>query len=82
MDKKERIKRLKDHLNLIKVNHEEEIMKQYTLKDAHIYCVIHNISSQKYGPLLEKFIHKKFNYNKIKQKNVQVIVLKMEQILK
>lgn len=66
MDKKERIKKLKDHLNLINVNHENEIMKLDTLKDAHIYCLIYNISSQKYGPLLEKFIHKKFNYSKNK----------------
>jgi hypothetical protein len=39
-------------------------MKQRTLKDAHTYCVVHNVSSQRYGPILEKYIRTKFNYIK------------------
>ncbi len=41
MDKPERIKRLKEHLALSKINHEEQIMKQASLKDAHMYCSIY-----------------------------------------
>lgn len=68
MDKSERVKRLREHLTLSKIKHEEHIMKLSTLKDAHTYCVIHNLSAQQYGPLLEKFIGTKFNYIKNKAK--------------
>lgn len=61
---KERVSRLKEHLILPTIDHFTEIMKQETLKDAHVYCVINNISSQKYGPLLEKYIRVKFSYDK------------------
>ena len=64
MDKAERIKRLKEHLAFAKVKHEDQVMKQPTLKDAHTYCVIHGVSAQQFGPLLEKYIRIKFNYNK------------------
>lgn len=60
----ERVKKLKEHLFLSKVKHADEIMKMHTLKDAHIYCVIHNVSTQQYGALLEKYIRTKFNYVK------------------
>ncbi len=66
MDKTERVKRLKEHLTLSKVNHEDQVMKLATLKDAHTYCVIHGVSAQQYGPLLERFIRTKFNYIKNK----------------
>lgn len=66
MDKPERVKRLMDHLTFTNVKHEIHIMKLNTLKDAHVYCVIHNVSAQQYGPLLEKFIQIKFNYTKNK----------------
>ena len=45
----------------LNINHEEEILKQTTFKNANIYCVINNISSQKYGPMLEKYIKLYFN---------------------
>lgn len=66
MDKSDRVKRLREHLTLSKVNHEDQIMKQATLKAAHTYCVMHGLSAQKYGPLLERFIRIKFNYIKNK----------------
>lgn len=69
MDKRDRVSRLKEHLTLSKINHEEEILKLTTLKDAHVYCVLHKISAQQYGPLLEKFIQNKFNYVKNKAKD-------------
>jgi len=66
MDKTKRVNMLKEHLALLKVNHEEQVMKLATLKEAHVYCVIYNVSAQQYGPLLEKFIRTKFNYIKNK----------------
>lgn len=63
---KECVMKLIEHLSLLKVNHEYEIMKQPTLKKAHIYCVLNDISVQRYGPLLEKFIRTKFKYTKNK----------------
>jgi hypothetical protein len=66
MDKYERVKRLREHLAISKVNHEDQVMKLTTLKEAHIYCIIHGISAQQYGPLLERFIRIKFNYTKNK----------------
>lgn len=69
MDKTERVKKLMEHLALLKINHEDQVMKLATLKEAHIYCVIHNISAQQYGSLLEKFIRTKFNYIKNKAKD-------------
>jgi hypothetical protein len=69
MDKTERVKKLKEYLTFSKMNHKNQIMKLATLKDAHVYCVIHNLSAQQYGPLLERFIYIKFNYNKNKAKD-------------
>lgn len=66
MDKAENVKKLKEHLARSKVKHEDEVMKLATLKDAHVYCVMHGLSAQQYGPLLEKFIRVKFNYAKNK----------------
>ena len=69
MDNSERIKRLREHLYLLKVNHEDQLMKLANLKEAHIYFVIHGVLPQKYGPFLEKFIRTKFNYIKNKAKD-------------
>ena len=66
MDRNERVNILKEHLARSTVKHEEQVMKLATLKEAHIYCVIYGVSSQKFGPLLEKFIRIKFNYVKNK----------------
>ena len=66
MDKTERVKRLSEYLARSNVNHEDQVMKLATLKEAHTYCVIHSVSPQQYGPLLERFIRTKFNYIKNK----------------
>jgi hypothetical protein len=66
MDTAERVKRLREHLTLSMVNHEDQVMKLDTLKEAHTYCVLYDVSAQQYGPLLEKFIRIKFNYIKNK----------------
>lgn len=60
------VKKLTEYLAISTKNHDKEIMKLETLKDAHIYCVINKVSSQKYGLLLERFIRIKFNYSKNK----------------
>jgi hypothetical protein len=52
----EYIQRLKHHISQLAISHENEIMKEKALKNAHIYCVINNVSAQQYGPLLEKYI--------------------------
>jgi hypothetical protein len=66
MNKEDRVIRLKEHLAISKVKHEDLVMKLTTLKDAHVYCVIHGVSAQQYGPLLERFIRATFNYIKNK----------------
>ena len=62
----ETINRLMNILIVSKINHEERIMNLPSLKQAHIYCLIHNIPSQQYGTLLEKYIRTKYNYIKNK----------------
>ena len=37
---KEYIKKLKTHLAFSKINHDKEILKETTIKHAHLYCVI------------------------------------------
>jgi len=60
----ERIRKLKDHLSHSSINHEQEILKESTLKNAHIYCVVNSVSPQQYGPLLEKYIRIKNKFVK------------------
>ena len=50
------VRRLREHLDRAAQDHGREIAAQPSLKRAHIYCVVNAVSSQKYGPLLEKFI--------------------------
>lgn len=65
----ERIVKLKEHLMLLKINHDLEIMKLKTLKEAHLYCVLYKTSAQQYGPLIEKFIRQKYYYSKNRAKD-------------
>ena len=69
MDTSNRVNRLKEILALSSANHTEQVMKLHTLKEAHMYCVIHSVSAQQYGPLLEKFIRIRFNYEKNNSKD-------------
>lgn len=55
---------LEEYLNILQIGHSEYILKESTLKDAHIYCIVNKLSPQQYGPLIERFIMRKFNYNK------------------
>jgi hypothetical protein len=56
--------KLKEHLLICKSRHDQNIMQQKSLKHAHIYCVINNVSAQQFGPLLEMYIREKYNYVK------------------
>ena len=42
------------------INHKIEIMKQPDIKQAHIYCKIHQLSGQVSGPLIENYIKNKY----------------------
>lgn len=55
MNSEERIKHLKERLGASSINHKDEIIKLPSLKLAIVYCVIHGISSQTFGRLLEHF---------------------------
>jgi hypothetical protein len=59
-----RILMLKEHIERLTITHENEIMKEASLKDAHVYCVLNRLSGQQYGPLLEKYIRIKHNFVK------------------
>tara|TARA_Y200000002_G_scaffold382452_1_gene399577 strand:+ start:13463 stop:14047 length:585 start_codon:yes stop_codon:yes gene_type:complete len=48
-------------LNLSKVNHSDEILKEESVKHAHIYCKINQLSGQVTGPLIESYIKEKYN---------------------
>jgi hypothetical protein len=56
--------KLKHVLDSSKINHKIEIIKQLTLKEAHIYCKIYNLSGQVAGPLIENYIKNKYNMTK------------------
>lgn len=55
---------LEKYLNSGKINHNKQILKEKTLKSAHIYCLINNLPGSKYGVLLEKFFIEKFKMTK------------------
>jgi len=60
----DRIQLLKKYLARSTINHEHEVMKETTLQNAHLYCVINSVSAQQYGPLLEKYIRIKNKFIK------------------
>jgi len=55
---------LKSVLDRSKINHKIEITKQETVKDAHMYCKLHQLSGQVSGPLIESYIKQKYNMQK------------------
>jgi hypothetical protein len=60
----ERIRLLKEHLARSTVKHDIQILHEPTWKDAHMYCVIYDISAQQYGPLLERYMQQKYSFAK------------------
>lgn len=56
--------KLKFVLDRLKVNHKIEILKQQSLKEAHMYCKMNGLSGQETGPLIEKYIKNKYNMTK------------------
>jgi hypothetical protein len=70
LKEKEEIKiKLKNILDNSKINHKKRILESSTLKDAHIYCKINNLSGQITGPLIEKYILTKNNMTKTNASN-------------
>lgn len=58
--------KLKHILEVSKINHSVEIIKQSSLKQAHAYCKLYNLSGQMMGPLIEKYIQYKYGMTKNK----------------
>lgn len=56
--------KLKYILGISQCNHKIEIMKEDTIKRAHIYCKINQLSGQVSGPLIEYYIKTKYNMEK------------------
>lgn len=52
-------------LNASKIDHASKIVSCESFKDAHMYCVIHRLSGQMTGTLLEKYIIHHTNSKKI-----------------
>lgn len=52
--------KLKQVLELSKLDHNKEIMKVGDLKSAHIYCKVNKLSGQISGPLIENYIKEKY----------------------
>jgi len=59
-------KKLKILLDRSKINHKDEILKQDTLKEAHVYCKMNNLTGQESGPLIETYIKNKYDMQKNK----------------
>ena len=56
--------KLRDILYSANFNHKIEIMKETTLKDAHRYCKINQLSGQLSGTLIEQYFMNKYNMSK------------------
>jgi len=59
MNRKELLRAI---LEKTRVPYSEEILKEETLKDAHIFCKINDIPGGKTGLLLERYVKEKNNY--------------------
>jgi len=55
---------LKNVLKHSKTNHKKNILKETSLKNAHIYCKINKLSGQVTGPLIEMYIKEHYKMNK------------------
>ena len=58
------IQLLKNILDKSSISHKDEIIQQKTLKDAHIYCKINELSGQVSGILIENYIKIKYDMMK------------------
>lgn len=61
------INKLNDILHINNKNdYKKEIIKQKTIKDAHIYCKINKLNGQTFGCLIEYYMINKFSMKKVK----------------
>jgi len=58
--------RLLECLSLKHIDHRAEMLKEASLKDAHIYCKVNHLSGQISGTLVEMYIQMKFAMTKNK----------------
>lgn len=54
-------KKLEYILDSSEIDHKVEILKESSLKNAHIYCKVLNLSGQQAGPIIENYIKNKYN---------------------
>lgn len=66
MDVNEIISKLNDLLYIDKIDYKKEIIKQKSIKDAHIFCKINKLNGQTFGCLIEYYIIFKFSMEKVK----------------
>lgn len=64
-EKEKRVSILRSKILEKEIDHNILIMKEENLKNAHLYCIINDIQSQKYGLLLENYICNKYGFEKI-----------------
>lgn len=57
-----RVERLRGIIASREVDHKQMIIKEPTLKDVHIYCLMNQLSSQMFGRLIEDYIIRKFGF--------------------
>jgi UV DNA damage endonuclease len=55
---------LQSILKQSKIDHKNEILKEKSLKNAHIYCKINKLSGQMLGPLIEYYLQYHLNLTK------------------
>lgn len=55
---------LKRHLIQNDLDHKQHILKELSLKNAHVYCVVNNLSAQKFGPLIELYMIETYGFKK------------------
>ncbi len=60
----QRVAELKRRLARKRCDHALGILKEASLKDAHVYCVVNGLSAQQYGTLLERYIITRYGFEK------------------
>ena len=55
---------LRNILKESKIDHQKEVFKETNWKNAHIYCKIHRLTSQQFGPILQNFIIHRYGFLK------------------
>ena len=62
-------------LNQSNINHSVEILKEESVKNAHIYCKINQLSGQVTGPLIESYLKEKYIMRRLPNHRLQYMYL-------